>query len=78
MISETKIDESLSKGNYLIQGFSSHYRLDHDFKGGGIMLYVKEDIYPLTVMGNGAILDRFELTTENQKSKIRTNLNFIF
>ena len=44
MISETKVDESFPKGNFLIEGFSIPYILDRDFKGGGIMLYVKEDI----------------------------------
>ena len=35
MISETKIDESFPKGNFLIEGFSTPYRLDRDSKGGG-------------------------------------------
>ena len=35
MISETKIDESFPKGNFLIEGFSTPYRLDCDSKGGG-------------------------------------------
>ena len=43
-ISETKIDESFPHGNFLIDGFSSPYRLDRDSKGGGIMLYITEDI----------------------------------
>ena len=38
MISETKIDDSLSIG------FTSPYRLDRDNNGVGIMLYVREDI----------------------------------
>ena len=44
MISETKIDESFPRGNFLIDGFSSPYRLDRDSKDGGIMLYIREDI----------------------------------
>ena len=35
MISVTKIDESFPKGNFLIEGFSTPYRLDRDSKGGG-------------------------------------------
>ena len=35
IISETKIDESFPKGNFLIEGFSTPYRLDRDSKGGG-------------------------------------------
>ena len=34
MISETKIDESFPKGNFLIDGFSTPYRIDRDSKGG--------------------------------------------
>ena len=43
MISETKIDESFPKENFLIEGFSTPYRLDRDSKGGVIML-------PLTLL----------------------------
>ena len=44
MISETKIDESFPNENFLIEGYSRPYRLDRDSNGGGIMLYVREDI----------------------------------
>ena len=45
MISETKIDESFPNGNFIIEGFSTPYRLDRDSKGGGgVILYVREDI----------------------------------
>ena len=33
MISETKIDESFPKEHFLIEGFSTPYRLDRDSKG---------------------------------------------
>ena len=44
MISETKIDEGFPRGNFLIERFSTPYRLDRDSKDGGIMLYVRADI----------------------------------
>ena len=44
MVSEAKIDDSFPVGNFVIYGFSTPYRLDRDRNGGGIMLYVKEDI----------------------------------
>ena len=44
MISKTKIDESFPKRNFLIEGFSTPYRLDGDSKSGEIMLYVRADI----------------------------------
>ena len=34
IISETKIDESFPNGNFIIEGFSTPYRLDRDSKGG--------------------------------------------
>ena len=44
MMSETNIDESFPIGNFLIDGFSTPIRSDRDANGGGIMLYVGEDI----------------------------------
>ena len=44
MVSETKIDNSFPVGNFVINGYSTPYRLDRDSSGGGIMLYVREDI----------------------------------
>ena len=44
MVSETKVDDSFPVGNFVIDGFSTPYRLDRDSNGGGIMLYVREDI----------------------------------
>ena len=44
MISETKIDDSFPIVNFLIDGFSQPYRIDRNSSGGGIMLYVMEDI----------------------------------
>ena len=44
IISETKIDDSFPIANFLIDGFSQPYRIDRNSSGGGIMLYVREDI----------------------------------
>ena len=44
MISETKIDDSFPIAHFLIDGFSQLYRIDRNSSGGGIMLYVREDI----------------------------------
>ena len=38
MVSETKIDDSFSVGNLVIEGFSTPYRVDRDSSGGAIML----------------------------------------
>ena len=44
MVSETKIDESFHLGQFKINGFNVSFRLDHNSNGGGIMLFVREDI----------------------------------
>ena len=44
MISETKIDESFTISQFLIDGFSSHYRLDRNSNGGAILVYFKNSI----------------------------------
>ena len=44
MISETKIDDTFSDSQFLIKGFSVPCRLDRTAKGGGILLYIREDI----------------------------------
>ena len=44
MISETKIDNTFPHSQFFIEGFSTLYGLDRDSNGGGILLYVREDI----------------------------------
>ena len=43
-IQETKLDSSYPEGQFLIDGYSVPYRLDRDRHGGGVMIYVREDI----------------------------------
>ena len=44
MAAETKIDNSFPKGQFFIQGYSEPFRLDRNSNGGGLLVYVKEDI----------------------------------
>ena len=44
MISETKLDESFPSGQFLLNGFSTPFRQDRTANGGGILLYIREDI----------------------------------
>ena len=43
MISETKLDESFPTTEFFMNGFSFH-RLDRNCNGGGIILYIWEDV----------------------------------
>lgn len=44
LITETKLDDSFPESQFLIPGFSTPYRVDRNNTGGGIMLYIREDI----------------------------------
>ena len=44
MISEKKIGDTFPESQFLIQGFSTPYRLDRTARGGGILLYIRRDI----------------------------------
>ena len=43
-VSGTKIDDSFPIRAFLTDGFSASYRLDGNLNGGGLMLFVREDI----------------------------------
>ena len=44
MVSETKIDRSFPTSQFVIQGFVAPFRLDRTNTGGGILIYVQDDI----------------------------------
>ena len=44
MISESELDESFPEGQFLIDGFHTPFRFDRNKSGGGILLFVREDI----------------------------------
>ena len=44
VISETKLDESFPEGQFKIPAFTSSFRQDRNEFGGGIMVFVREDI----------------------------------
>ena len=51
LISETKLDDSFTSNQFLLKGFSKPCRLDRSSNGGGLLLYIKEDI-PSRVLNN--------------------------
>ena len=44
LISETKLDDSFPSAQFLLDGFWKPYRLDSCSNGGGILLYIRDDI----------------------------------
>ena len=45
LVSETKIDDSFPNGSFLIDRFSTSYRLDRNLNGSGLMLLLSEKIF---------------------------------
>ena len=43
-ISETKLDDSIPAGQFKIPNYASLFRLDQNQNGGGILVFVREDI----------------------------------
>ena len=44
VITETKLDDSFPTSQFLFKGFAEPFRLDRNRNGGGIMIYVRDDI----------------------------------
>ena len=44
VLTETKLDDTFPTAQFLVNGFSEPYRLDRNRKGGGNMVYIREDI----------------------------------
>ena len=58
-ISETKIKENFQESQFITKGISEPYRLDRTVTGGGILLYVTEDIPSKCIKGI-AVSNSFE------------------
>ena len=44
MVSETKIDDTFPLAQFCVEGYSTPYRFDRTCKGGGLLLYIRDDI----------------------------------
>ena len=44
VIAETKLDDTFPNAQFLVPGFSKPFRVDRNRKGGGVMIYVRENI----------------------------------
>ena len=59
MISETKIDDTFPEIQFCFPGFSKPFRLDRTCNGGGILLFIREDI-PSKLIKTKFLLENFE------------------
>ena len=44
LLSETKLDDSFPSAQFMLKNYGIPYRLDRNSNGGGLLLYVPEDI----------------------------------
>ena len=70
MISETKIDNSFPTRQFLIDGYTAPYRLDRNSAGGGILVYVREDIPSKLLSVNFQNCEGFFLEINLRKKKM--------
>ena len=67
MISETKIGNSYPSEQFMLNGFSKPYRLDRTDHGGGLLLYVRQDIPSSLVKSEESYEAIFVEATINKK-----------
>ncbi len=44
LVSETKLDATFPKSNFIIEGYKDPIRLDRDCNGGGVMCFIRDDL----------------------------------
>ena len=59
VITETKLDSSFPDSQFIIDGFGQLYRLDRNKHGGGVMIFVSEDI-PSKLVSKHTLPDEIE------------------
>ena len=52
VITETKLDSTFPTSQFLIEGYSEPYCFDRNRNGGGVLIYVLEDIQSKPLMGH--------------------------
>ena len=76
LVSETKIDNSYPEEQFTISGFSTPHRLDRNDSGGGLLLYVREDIPSKLVKSENEYEGIFvEINIKKQKWLISCSYN---
>ena len=76
LISETKIDDSFPKGQFLIDGFSGPYRLDRNCQGGGLMLFVRKYIPSNLLTSEEKPIESFSIELNLRNSKWLVNCSY--
>ena len=68
MISETKLDESFPPSQFFLDGYMVPFRLDRNGNGGGILLYIRDDL-PSKLLSINKNIEGFfvEINLRNKK-----------
>ena len=61
-VAETKLDSSITKSQFFVEGFKKPIRLDFSKKSGGLLLYVKDHL-PLRQLSNNLLPQGIECLT---------------
>ena len=76
LVSETKIDDIFPIGKFLIDEFSTPYRLDRNSNGGGPMLFVREDIPSNLVEAEAKPVEGFYIDLDLRNDKCLLNCSY--
>ena len=77
LITETKIDSCFSEAQFEIDDFTTPYRVDRDCHGGGILLYIRQDI-PSKLLINLKISESLEGAVYRTKFLSKKVGSFLF
>ena len=70
MITETKLDHTFPLGQFYVEGFTMPYRLHRSCNGGGVIIFVREDI-------PSKILEKHKLSQDTEGIFIELNFKKI-
>ena len=59
LISESKLDDSFPESQFIIDGYHAPFRFDWNENGGGLLLYVREDIPTKVLYSDFPAAERF-------------------
>ena len=69
MISETKVDDTFPNGQFFVDGFGTPFRLDWKRNGGGIILFIRDDIPAKVVSTDDRPIESFYVELNFLKKK---------
>ena len=76
MISETKVDDFFPDGQFFLDGFGTPFRLDRNRNGGGIMLFIRNDIPAKVVSTDDRPIESFYVELNFRKKKWLLNCSY--